>query len=212
MYTFLITTLILFVALFCIYKKSNSQANTRLLIGVIFVIVSIITTSLVNIYRIRNLKTEIVIGKLIKLYPTVIKTDTTWILKDCILNDSNQNKKYSIQEFNVKPDSLKKSKFEHKIINCYGYVTFNKSDSAIYVSYMDGLELKPTSIDTDILIVPSDENMLIKMAEQYIPDNWTTSLALPTKRTWWELHIKSSTLDSLICNNKIIETKWKIKK
>lgn len=159
-----------------------------------------------------KLQTKIVVDEEIPLISMVVKTDTTWIYKDSIVDNVSHITKIILHEFKTKPDSLKKAKFEPKLKEYRAYINFDTHDSSLYVSYKDGDKTKIASVSTETILVRSNQNVYQEIDEEYVPDKWTSSLALPTKNSWTELHINAAILDSLISKHKIIETKWKIKK
>jgi hypothetical protein len=127
-------------------------------------------------------------------------------LVDSVLVDSVASYNYIENVLSIKPDSTIKSII--KIKKLHSIIAYK--DSVIYITLND--EGKTMEVDHSTPIVAANKNLYVEYEENYIPDEWTSSFALPVKKEWIEIHIESEVLDSIINLHKTIEELWTIQR
>lgn len=198
MYTILITSAILVIAFFCLFKKrwddSNSaygyDGNYRITLILIFLAVIVLSQTVVSHIRLPYLKQESKMNKVTVIDPIVVKTDSVYLFCDTIKKGNSTT---------INKTIVKKGK--HNFVwlkHTYSLVTIKDNEFSCY----DKDEDEYISLsDTKIIVDVKDNNKLSKIygkySTEYIPDKWTSQL-LPAIDTWTELHISQADYNAII--------------
>lgn len=202
MYTFLITGLIVFVVMSCIFKKNRTSGNARLIIASTTLVSMIIALSAVTYLRLDKLDTRVT-SHAHRLELMTVSTDSTAYRIDTIVTDTST--------------VIKKNKLEltDKTANYYDV----KKYSAIVFLYKTSLYVTwGTDDDTDWLKIPanatihiSDENVVKKKIKEYVPDNWS-AWAMPVISRWTEIYLSQTQYDLAKSNYPELTKLWKTSK
>jgi hypothetical protein len=207
MFTYIVSSVIMLIALGCIFRKQEHNSSAFLAAIVLFLFVTIITSVVVTSIRKDSLKIEDTVSAVIDLYPFVIGQDSVYVKIDTIKND----KSYTLNV--TKLDTLPKGSkgFILHTSDIKTGVIFSKDSNIalkrLYDNKYDTLYYGyPDSIVIDTV------TYLEKHSVDSIGDNWTVSWALPSIQTYTLLHLKQKDYNYLALTNSKLIKKWKIAK
>ncbi|MCK9575523.1 MAG: hypothetical protein WC979_02140 [Candidatus Pacearchaeota archaeon] len=181
MYTTIITGVLTFILLACIFRKDHGDPNARFVSAIVFLIALILSNAIVTSIRLKSLKVKSEAVRIEGLEPIVVGADTVFYKCDTTI----ANNVTSISKV-VAP---KKKSNAYVIHKHYSFIKLIDS-TQIAVKFKSEDDITKFAID-EFKFVFDTINMYQRWETNYIPDKWSAQI-IPTIKEWKEIRIKES--------------------
>jgi hypothetical protein len=205
MYTYIITAIIVLVALYCAFKN-NKKFGTA---AIIFIGITVIVTTTVNTIRKNKLPIKDEISYIKIADPIIISHDTMYIKSDTLKEDDSSLFIYE-EKLDITPKNMKNIKTQ--IINNYAGLIFTK-DSLIKMYYRDDKnKLNSATFSIQDTLYESVTTHFEYHIVYHVGDNWTIGWSIPKIKDYYRLRICKKDMEYLHSVNPKLFAKWKIVK